>query len=224
MLFAAFGSGPATLRAPLPASASTLLPAGPPSLEIVAEYGTCPTCVQLQLPINRRNVTAVGYHGAGDDALPLRPVGRQKNAGFFSRVFHHVFGGGGSGTLGWYQLGGGAGPSTGGLDVGAAPGTDVYAPVKGTIVSLRMYVVNGRPYGNEIAIQPSEDPAVVVVLNHLRADPALTVGAPVSAGTVKIGTVIDFSGVEQQALAAHTQDAGNHVTVMVQPAAALALN
>jgi hypothetical protein len=223
VMFAAFGSSPSPVRAPIAASSAALLPAGPPKPEIVAVYGSCPVCVQIQLPIAQRDVTALGYHGAGGDALALQPLGRQKNEGFFSRLAHRIFGGGGGGRLTWYQLGGGTGPSTGALDVGAAPGTDVYSPVKGTIVSLQDYVVNGKVFGNTIAIQPAVDPSVVVVLDHLRADPSLTVGAPVSAGTVKLGTVIDFSGVERQALARHTQDAGNHVTVMVQPAATVEL-
>jgi hypothetical protein len=224
VMVAAFGSAPSSVRSAAPASAAGLLPAGPPSPEIVAAYGTCPVCVQIQLPIARRSVTALGYHGAGDDELSLNPLGERKNEGFFARLVHHVIGGGGGTKLGWYQLDGGTGPATGALDVGAAPGTEVYSPVKGTIVSLRDYVVNGKRYGNEIAIQPAIDPSVVVVLDHLRADPSLTVGQSVSAATVKLGSVIDLSGVEQQALARHTQDAGNHVTVMVQPAATLALH
>jgi hypothetical protein len=35
--------------------------------------------------------------------------------------------------------------------------------------------------------------------------------------------VIDFSKVEQQALARYTQDAGNHVAIEVHPAATLAI-
>ena len=36
-----------------------------------------------------------------------------------------------------------------------------------------------------------------------------------------IGTVVDFVGVEHQALSRYTPDAGNHVSVSVHPAAAL---
>jgi hypothetical protein len=45
----------------------------------------------------------------------------------------------------------------------------------------------------------------------------------VAAATSKIGTVLDFSRVERQALARYTQDAGNHVSVEVRPAATLAI-
>jgi hypothetical protein len=49
----------------------------------------------------------------------------------------------------------------------------------------------------------------------------LTVGSSVVSGTSKLGVLLDFSRVEDQALARYTQDAGNHVEIEVQPAAAL---
>ena len=48
-------------------------------------------------------------------------------------------------------------------------------------------------------------------------------GASVLSGSTKIGVVVDFSGVERQALAQYTNDAGNHVSLEVHPAATLAL-
>ena len=62
--------------------------------------------LRIQLPVNAREVTAIGYHGAGGDALPPEPLGRQKNEGLFSRLFHRVFGGGGSGgdVTSWHSL------------------------------------------------------------------------------------------------------------------------
>jgi murein DD-endopeptidase MepM/ murein hydrolase activator NlpD len=201
-----------------PASASRLLPAGPPRPLIVAMQGT----LRIQLPVNERNVTAIGYHGAGEDVLALDPLGRQANEGVFSRVFHRIFGGGGGGVA-YYQLGGGDGPSTGSLNVGAAPGTDVYAPVDGTIVGLRDYILDGKAYGSVIDIQPSDEPSVVLSVTHIRADPVLTVGAAVSARTSKIGTIVDFSPVERLALARYTQDAGNHVAISVRTATTVPL-
>jgi hypothetical protein len=49
------------------------------------------------------------------------------------------------------------------------------------------------------------------------------VGAEVAASTTKVGTLLDLSGVERQALARFTNDAGNHVAVEVHPSATLAL-
>ncbi len=219
LVLAAFrSSSPAAIGIGTPASASRLLPAGPPRPLVVAMHGT----LRIQLPINERNVTAIGYHGAGEDVLPLDPLGRQANEGLFSRVFHRIFGGGGGGVS-YYQLGGGDGPSTGSLNVGAAAGTDVYSPVDGTIVGLRDYILDGKAYGSAVDIQPSDEPSVVVSVTHLRADPSLTVGAPVSSRTSKIGTVVDFSPVERLALARYTQDAGNHVAISVRAATTVPL-
>ena len=218
-LLSAFATGsPPTVGTAVPASASRLLPAGPPRPLVIAARGA----LRLQLPINERNVTAIGYHGAGDDVLALDPLGRQANEGVFSRIFHRIFGGG-SGGIAYYRLGGGVGSSTGVLNVGAAPGTDVYSPVDGTVVGLRPYIVNGRVYGSRIELQPANEPSVVVAVTHLSSDPSLTVGAALAAGTSKIGTVIDLAGVERQTLARYTQDAGNHVSIELRPAANAAL-
>jgi murein DD-endopeptidase MepM/ murein hydrolase activator NlpD len=218
LLLAAFGPPPASDGAAVPASAARLAPKGRPLGWAIATQGA----LQISMPISQRQVTAIGYHGAGDNALPLDPVGQQENAGLFRRVFHSLFGGADS-LPRYYQLGGGPGPSTGAVDVGAHSGTDVYSPVAGTVVSIQPYILDGRQYGNLIQIQPSEAPSVVVSLTHLRGDPALTVGSPVSASTTKVGTLIDFSQVEEQALAKRTHDAGNHVTIFVSPAAASSL-
>jgi hypothetical protein len=215
----AFSGG--STQTPVPAapvaSATPLLPAGPPAPLVVATQGS----LRLQLPIARSEVTAIGYHGAGDSALPLGPVGRQGNEGFLTRLVHRIFGGSGGG-LTYYMLDGGAGPSTGELDVGAAPGTDVYSPADGTIVGLTPYVIDGRTYGQRIEIQPSDAPSMVVSVTNLVPDASLTVGSTVASGTSRIGTIVDLSRVERQALAHYTQDAGDHVAITVHPAATLA--
>jgi murein DD-endopeptidase MepM/ murein hydrolase activator NlpD len=185
---------------------------------VIAIHGA----LRIQLPVNERNVTAIGYHAAGEDALPLSPLGRQANEGLISRLFHRIFGGGGGGVA-YYQLGGGSGPSTGALNVGASPGTDVYAPVDGTVVGLRDYVLDGKTYGSMIDIQPAGEPSVVVSITHIQPDPALTVGSPLAAGTSRIGTVVDFSSVERLALARYTQDAGNHVAISLRSSATVPL-
>lgn len=219
VLISAFASGgKPTLGTAVPASASRLLPAGPPKPLVIAIHGS----LRIQLPVNERNVTAIAYHGADADALPLDPLGRQKNEGFFSRAFHRIFGGGGGG-IAYYQLGGGEGPSTGALNVGAAAGTNAYSPVDGTVLGLRDYVLSGQKVGSVIDIQPANEPSVVVRVTHLRADPALTVGSPLAAGTSKIGAVVDFSSIERLALARYTQDSGNYVAIELHPAATFPL-
>ena len=107
--------------------------------------------------------------------------------------------------------------------MGAAPGTDVYSPVDGTLVGITPYVLNGHQYGVRIDISPTSAPSVVVSVTNLRPDPALVVGSTVVASGSRLGTVLDVSRVERQALARYTQDSGNHVAVQVKPAATLAV-
>ena len=219
LLLTAFGSGtPAGQVTSTPAPAQRLLPAGPPQPQVVSLRGS----LRLQLPIDQSRVTAIGYHAAGGGALALEPVGRQANEGLFARLARRLLGGD-EGGLTYYKLGGESGAETSALDVGAPPGTDVYSPVDGTIVGITPYVLSGKEKGKRIDIQPAAAPSYVVTLTHLRPDPSLTVGSTVAAARSKIGTVLDFSRVERQALARYTQDAGNHVAVVVHPAATLAL-
>jgi hypothetical protein len=218
-LVTAFGGG-GTPAAPLtaPAAAARLLPAGPPAPEAVARLGA----LTLNLPVNRSRVTAIGYHAASDGALGLAPIGAQANQGLLKRVVRAVVGGGSSGPH-WYLLPGGDGPSTSALDVGASPGTDVYAPTDGTIVGIEKVVLNGKVRGEKIDLQPTSAPSLVVSVSNIAADPSLTVGASVTAGSTKLGTLIDLAKVETQTLARYTNDAGNHVLVEVHPAATLAI-
>jgi hypothetical protein len=221
LLLTAFGSGTSSspqAAASTPAPAQRLLPAGPPRPQVVALRGN----LRLQLPIDQSRVTAIGYHAAGGGALALDPLGRQANEGLFSRVVRRLFGDE-QGGLRYYKLGGESGADTSALDVGAPPGTDVYSPVDGTVVGITPYILNQKAKGARIDIQPAAAPSYVVTLTHLRPDPALTVGSAVAAARSKIGTVLDFSGIERQALARYTQDAGNHVSVEVHPAATLGL-
>jgi hypothetical protein len=218
LLLTAFGSGtPTRAVSSAPAPAQRLLPTGPPRPQVVAVHNS----LQLRVPVAQQRITAVGYHAVGNGALALEPVGEQANKGLFARLVRRLTGGDRSG-LAWYQLGG-DGPATSVLDVGAAPGTDVYAPVDGVVVGISDYRISGKRVGSRVDIQPSSEPSLVISLTHLRSDPALTVGAAVTASSSKVGTVMDFSRIERQSLARYTQDAGNHVSVEVHPAATLSI-
>jgi murein DD-endopeptidase MepM/ murein hydrolase activator NlpD len=218
LMLTAFGNGGVATRVTTgPAPSDRLLPAGPPSPQIVALQDT----LRIQMPINQSRVTAIGYHASGSDVLPLQPVGSQANAGLVKRIFHRLFGQNGS-EIRYYLIDGGVGPQTGGLDVGAAVGTDVYSPVDGSVMAISDLIVNGKAYGVRIDVQPSGSPGVVVSLENLKPDPALTVGSTVSSGRTKIGTVIDLSSVEEAGLARYTQDKGQHVHIEVRAASGLA--
>ena len=218
-LLTAFSGGGEPQLDPAPAKAARLLPAGTPKPEVVAIYGR----LRLQMPIPQSRVTAIGFAPGDQGTLALSPVGTQANRSVFARLWHKLVGGDTPGAR-WYQLPGGTGAPTSALDVGAAPGTDVYSPVDGTIIGMTDLVLNGKSYGQKIEIQPAEAPSIVVVVSHLAADTSLSVGSAVVAGVSKIGTLLDFSSVERQALAQFTQDSGNHALIEVHPAATLALS
>jgi hypothetical protein len=218
LLLAAFGPGDARPVATTgPAPAQRLLPSGPPRPQVVAMHET----LRIQLPIDQARVTAIGYHAAGPTALALEPVGSQVNAGIFGRLAQRVLGDDGSG-LRYYLLDGGVGPRTGGLDVGAPVGTDVYAPVDGTVIAISDRVVNARSYGKQIQIQAAGNPGLVVGLTNIAADPALRVGSAVVAGKTKAGRLLDLSAVERAELARYTQDQGQHVHLEVHAATSVA--
>lgn len=214
LLLTAFGSSAerASAVGAFPGEIS-LAPAGPPEPQIVAARGP----LRLQLPVAQSRLTAIGYHPAGDGSLALEPVGRRGNQGLLGRLRERIVGAPDN-RLVWYQLGGGEGPSTAVLNVGAASGTDVYSPVDGTVIGITDVIVGGRAMGVRIDIQPTTYPTAVVSISRLRPDASLAVGSTVAAGTRKVGTLLDFSHVERQALARYTQDAGNHVAVGVRPA------
>jgi len=218
LLLSAFGGSAAPAKPPAPASASRLLPAGPPQPELVGRIGS----LHLRLPISQSRVTAVGFQGGSAGSIAIDPLGTQRNQGVLRRLAHAVFGSSSAGP-GWYQLPGGQGPSTSALEVGAAAGTDVYTPVDGTVLSISDVVINDRNYGSRIDLQPTGSPSLIVSVSHVHVDPSLVVGSPVTASGSKLGSIVDFSGAEKQSLAHYTNDSGNHVVVEVHPAAVVAL-
>ena len=214
LLLTAFGSG----GGGAPATASSTTASAPivstqPTPLLLATIGN----LRLQSPIAQDGITAVGFRDSQDGALVLQPVGPQANEGLLARLWHRITGSSRSG-LAWYQLEGGALRT---LVVGATAGTDVYSPVDGTVLAIREHVVSGRTIGSELELRPSAAPSLVVYLQNISTDPALTVGANVATGSSKLGTVVDISAVERQSLARFSGDSGNNVSLEVYPSATL---
>ena len=184
----------------------------PPEPQVLATVSN----LQIRLPIAAEAVTAIGFHGTDGGAMELSPVGRQVNEGLLARLWRSIAGSAQEGPV-WFQLDGG--PGTEVLDVGAIPGTDVYSPVDGTVVSISDFVIDGKAYGSRIDVRPSASPSLIVTLSHLESDPSLTVGSPVFASSSKLGTVVDVAAVERQVLAKHARGRGNNVAIEVHPTA-----
>lgn len=185
----------------------------PPETQMLAVVGN----VRIQSPVARGGVTGVGFHGSDEGALVLQPVGPQANEGLLARLWRRITGSSKQG-LAWYQLERGDLRT---LVVGAVAGTDVYSPVDGTVVAIRDRVVSGVKVGAEIELRPSSAPSLVVAIENVRPDRALSVGANVASGSSKLGRVVNIARYEKQALARFATDRGNNVSIEVYPSASL---
>lgn len=198
-----------------------LAPDGPPIPMLMASG---PNGLELDLPIAQARVTAIVYHGVGDGrVVALAPAGHQKNASLLTRLGNLLTGASEGSGPSYYIDGAGGGPETGSVDVGAVAGTRVYAPVDGTVVSIRPYVLDGSAHGSVVQLQPTSTPADIVTLTNIRTAGRISVGDQVTAARTRLGTVIDLSKVITQELAKFTSDAGNHVHIEVGPAPAASL-
>ena len=209
-------SGPTIdLAARGPEPASQLVPSPPPQPLKLASRGA----VILYVPIAAARITAIGYHRVdGSNALDLAPSGKLLNAGIIDKIERQIVGV--AAPKPTYYI---SDSSTRSVDVGAGAGTQVYAPVNGTIVGITPNVLNGKAWGALITIQPQADPTVVVVLSHIFPADTLRVGQPVSATQrpTLMGTVADLSKVLKMDLARYTADAGNHLHIELRPTAVL---
>jgi hypothetical protein len=209
------GSGGTDTTGIAPPNSKVLAPDGPPQVQTMATAGG----LILDVPITQGRITAIVYHATGTaDAIPLQPAGKQRNEGFLARLGDSLFGSGGNGGPAYFIDGGGSGPDTSSVDVGAPAGTSVYAPVDGIVVSVQPYVLNGLQRGSIVQIRPDIAPAVIVTVGNLGEHLNVDVGTPVKAAQTKLGSVIDLSKLLDQTVARYTSDAGNHASFQISPA------
>ena len=219
LLLSAFGGSGSPAQAPAPASASRLLPAGPPFPEIVARLGT----LHLQLPVSQSRVTAIGYQGGSSGSLALSPLGRQANEGPAEAAR----------ALDLRRL--------------ERPPALVPAARRRRPLALRDRRRRGcrdrrllagrrddrrdrrrRPERRDVRIAHRHPAVGRTVARRLGLARARRPVARRSARRSpppgsKLGSVVDFTHAERQALARYTNDAGNHVVVEVHPSATLAV-
>ncbi len=95
-------------------------------------------------------------------------------------------------------------------DIGAAPGSPVYAPVTGTILEVKTYSLYGEHEDIEIHIQPSGWPEIDLVIIHV-IDPTVSVGDRVYGGVTQIASVRLLSDRVNHQLGDYTTDPGDHI-------------
>ena len=215
-----FSSDTPVAAVALPEPTDHLLPGSAPEPQILALHET----LRVFLPVAPERVSAIGYRSSGENALPLEPFGTLANPGILVRLKNKLFGGGTEQPVRYYLIDGGTGPQTGGVDIGAPVGTNVYAPVDGTILAINPVVISGERVGHRVDIQPTTAPALVVTVTNIDvSSQPLAVGQRLTASRSLLGRLIDVSGVQTAALAQFTQDKGHHVHIEVVQAANVAL-
>lgn len=169
----------------------------------------------LVLPVPSKDATIIAYQPAGDErAIPLDPVGRQVNGSVVSRSIQRVLAR--KASVQYYVLKGTGRvvAPTGAVDVGAAPGTVITSPVSGEVTGVKKYRLLGKYDDIQIDIRPAKVSGVTVTLLFV-AEPAVTIGQEVVAGTTQLGKVRGSLGDLGARLAEYTHDTGSHVHVQV---------
>lgn len=99
-------------------------------------------------------------------------------------------------------------------DIGANPGTDVYAPISGGVLQARSYMLYGKHPDWEIHIRPDGHPELDLVLIHVQ-DVSVQAGDRVVAGVTRIAAVRDLTKVMYLQLAPYTLNGGAHVHIQL---------
>jgi len=179
--------------------------------EAVVEEGSTP--LRLQVPIRREAITGVGFgprHEPG--VMQLEPSGTRANTSWLRRATQRFLSTTPPGDFTWYQLGDG---TLAMVVVGASPGTEVYAPIDGTVAAISDYEIDGAARGKLIQLQPVGDGQTLIVLRNIDADADLKVGTTVDESVTRLGTVRDMEGVIEAPLARYTHDSGSGVDMYV---------
>lgn len=182
--------------------------------------------IQLRLPVPADKLTEVGFHQASytyalhmDTPLPdanMKDAKTNKGTGRDLSAQEK----GPTATLAgsvlrmWRSR---PGEPDSAVDIGAAPGTDVYAPITGTVVKIKRYKLYGKHDDFEIHIQPTGRTDIDCVMIHIE-DLTCEVGDEVTAGVTRIAAVRKLSDRVNHQLGDYTKDGGDHVHVQLNNA------
>ena len=182
--------------------------AGPDTVLAVAAKN-----VEISTPIRPESLTGLGYHPEGESLVAMVPRGENLSANPLVRLFSD---GETPEDIHYYMMdaAGRTGPQTGALDVGAAAGITVYAPVTGMVTAIRPDpMVQGA---NVVEIKPDANANVRVTVSLVRTgEDSAGVTNRVTAGMTELGTVANPAEILDPQLSSYTSDAGNHVTISI---------
>ncbi len=169
----------------------------------------------LVLPVPAQDATIIAYDSLSDDrALDLSPMGRQVNGSVVARSISRVFAS--SSGIRYYKLRnkGRVVADTGAVDIGAAAGTIITSPVKGTVTSVKPYKLYGKYDDVQVDISPAGMSGVTISL-LLVDQPSVDIGQTVVEGKTQIGKVREAPPELAARLSAYTHDSGSHVHIQV---------
>lgn len=188
---------------------------GPPDPQTIAEavVEEDRPGLRLQLPIRREAITGIGFGPRREaNVIELEPSGTRSNTSWLRRATQRFLSTTPASELRWFRLEDGAPSMT---TIGALPGTEVYAPIDGTVQAISPYVIDGERRGGLIQLQPTGDGQTLVVLRNIDADEELEVGTTVKQSVTRLGLVRDMEGAIEAPLAAYTHDSGSGVELYV---------
>jgi hypothetical protein len=189
-----------------------------PSVPVAADGEPYPAFARLNdrnllLPVSRRDATIIAYQAVSDtSAVALTPIGEQANANALVRFFRGIFST--PPAVRYYFLDGGAGPVTTSVLVGAAVGSQVTAPISGSVTAVKDYLLFGKYPDVQIDIRPEKTSGTTVTLLFI-TDPVVSIGDIVTAGKTPLGKVRECPGQLGRNLSAYTHDSGSHVYLQV---------
>jgi murein DD-endopeptidase MepM/ murein hydrolase activator NlpD len=103
------------------------------------------------------------------------------------------------------------------VDVGALAGTTVLAPVTGTIVKIKPYLLYGKYPDFEVHVHPDGTSGLDVVMIHLTSL-TCSVGEHLDGGLTPIAKVRKLSDKFHDQLADYTKSPGDHVHIQINDA------
>jgi len=169
----------------------------------------------LVLPVAAGNVTIIAFNPLLDErGIPLTPIGTQANGGVVSRLLGAIFPS--ASSINYYVIKGEgrALDKTGSVDIGAAAGTPIVAPVSGVVTGVTEYLLYGKYQDIQIDIAP--DGLGDATLSILFVDePAVTIGQTIEAGKTQLGKVRAPAGELGARIAELTHDSGSHIHIEV---------
>lgn len=206
------GPGAGTDSTAASASTGTVEPQRDPT-PLAATYES----LEIRLPVDPSDITMVAFHQAsGGAAVNLASQLAQVDAEALGEAISsgETTSGVWAGTCIELWRSGRTGQPNTAIDVGTDPGTTVYSPVTGVVVSVIAYKLYDKYDDYEIHIRPDGYDTVEVVLIHVD-DVVVAAGDTVTAGVTHIASVRKMSDKLELQLGGYTTNGGDHVHVQL---------